>query len=159
MSFSESKELLQKSLQDKRLLEDQSGTDMLLTLLVNLPLAIMQAAAYLKYRESSKNEIMLLQMDFKGKWRYQEMNNAVATTWIISFKQIQRQDRLAADYMRFIACIKEQDIPFGPTARIDFATEKQRPRHSEGIWISPRTGRREILQNASTGSFSNPELD
>jgi tetratricopeptide (TPR) repeat protein len=124
MSFSESKELLQKSLQNKRLLEDQDGTAMVLTLLVNLPLAIMQAAAYLNsksttilqylelYKESSKNEITLLEMDFKGRWRYREMNNAVATTWIISFKQIQRQDRLAADYMRFIACIKEQDVPW-----------------------------------------------
>jgi hypothetical protein len=47
MSFSESKELLKKTLQNKRPLEDQSGTAMLLALLVNFPLAIMQAAAYL----------------------------------------------------------------------------------------------------------------
>ncbi|RDW69220.1 hypothetical protein BP6252_08240 [Coleophoma cylindrospora] len=39
------------------------------------------------------------------------MENAVATTWLVSFQQIQRQDELAADYLKFIACIQEKDIP------------------------------------------------
>ena len=39
------------------------------------------------------------------------MKNPVATTWLISFQQIQPEIHLAADYMAFISCIKEQDIP------------------------------------------------
>ena len=39
------------------------------------------------------------------------MKNPVATTWLISFEQIQLRDPLAADYMAFMSCIKEQDIP------------------------------------------------
>ncbi|KAH7304501.1 hypothetical protein BKA65DRAFT_560435 [Rhexocercosporidium sp. MPI-PUGE-AT-0058] len=44
-----------------------------------------------------------------------EMENperyAVATTWLISFEQIQKVNPLAAEYMKFIATIKDNDIP------------------------------------------------
>ena len=39
------------------------------------------------------------------------MKNPIATTWLISFEQIQKRAPLAADYMAFISCIGEQDIP------------------------------------------------
>ncbi|KAJ9662196.1 hypothetical protein H2198_001547 [Neophaeococcomyces mojaviensis] len=39
------------------------------------------------------------------------MKNPVATTWLISFKQIRRSDPLAADYLSFIACVNPRDIP------------------------------------------------
>jgi hypothetical protein len=83
----------------------------------------MQVAAYLNakgctiaeylriYEESSDNVIKLLSKDFEDIRRYPDMKNLVATTWLISFKQIQVQDPLAADYMAFISCVKEQDIP------------------------------------------------
>jgi tetratricopeptide (TPR) repeat protein len=124
MADAESIELLQRSLQNKQLMEDKGGTTNLLKLLVNLPLAIMQAAAYLNaksitiaeylriYEESSDNVIKLLSKDFEDIRRYPDMKNPVATTWLISFKQIQVRDPLAADYMAFISCIKEQDIPW-----------------------------------------------
>lgn len=35
----------------------------------------------------------------------------IATTWLISFEQIQVRDPLAIDYMAFISCIREQDVP------------------------------------------------
>ena len=123
MDDKESRELLQRSLQNKQLINDNSGTTKLLELLVNLPLAIMQAAAYLNakgstiaeylriYKESSDNTIKLLSKDFEDIRRYPGMKNPVATTWLISFQQIQDRDPLAADYMAFISCIKEQDIP------------------------------------------------
>ena len=122
MDDEESKELLQRSLQNKQLVNDHSGTK-LLELLVNLPLAIMQAAAYLNakgstiteylrlYEESSDNTVKLLSKDFEDIRRYPGMKNPVATTWLISFQQIKDLDPLAADYMAFISCIKEQDIP------------------------------------------------
>jgi hypothetical protein len=122
MDDRESRELLQRSLQKKQLINDDSGTTKLLEWLVNLPLAIMQAAAYLNakgstiaeylkiYEESSDNVIKLLSKDFEDVRRYPGIKNLVATTWLISFEQIQVRDPLAADYMAFMSCIKEQDI-------------------------------------------------
>jgi tetratricopeptide (TPR) repeat protein len=37
--------------------------------------------------------------------------NAVATTWLISFEQVRRLDPLAADYLSFMACIVPKNIP------------------------------------------------
>ncbi|KAH8585352.1 hypothetical protein B0O99DRAFT_713026 [Bisporella sp. PMI_857] len=118
-----SKKLLQKSLQNKQLLNNDSSTIKLLKLLVNLPLAIMQVAAYLNanvstiaeylriYNESSNSVIKLLSKDFKDVKRYPSIKNPVATTWLISFQQIQDRDPLAANYIAFISCIKKQNIP------------------------------------------------
>ena len=123
MDDTESKELFQRSLQNKQLIEDKDNITKLLNSLVNLPLAIMQAAAYLNakrctiaeylslYEESSDSVIKFLSKDFEDVRRYPDMKNPVATTWLISFEQIQVRDPLAADYMAFISCIKEQDIP------------------------------------------------
>jgi hypothetical protein len=92
-------------------------------LLVNLPLTIIQAAVYLNakdstitkylriYKESSDNVIKLLSKDFKDISRYLGIKNPVATTWLISFKQIQVRDSLAAEYTAFMSYIREQDIP------------------------------------------------
>jgi hypothetical protein len=80
----------------------------------------MQAATYLNakdstitkylriYEESSDNTIKLLSKDFEDIRRYPGMKNPVATTWLISFEQIQVRDPLAAEYMAFMSCIKEQ---------------------------------------------------
>jgi tetratricopeptide (TPR) repeat protein len=122
MDDAEARDLLKRSLQNKQLVEDKDGTIKLLKSLVNLPLAIMQAAAYLNakgstiakylsiYEESSDNIIKLLSKDFEDVRRYRDMKNPVATTWLISFEQIQVRDPLVADYMAFISCVKEQDI-------------------------------------------------
>jgi tetratricopeptide (TPR) repeat protein len=123
MDDTESMELLQRSLQNKQLIKDKISTAKLLKSLINLPLAIMQVATYLNangstiaeylriYEESSDNVIKLLSKDFKDVRRYSGINNPVATTWLISFEQVQVRDPIAADYMAFISCIKEQDIP------------------------------------------------
>ncbi|KAN0089551.1 hypothetical protein V8E51_019811 [Hyaloscypha variabilis] len=123
MDDAESRELLKTGLQNKRLVEDKDGTIKLLKLLVNLPLAIMQAVAYLNakavtiaeyiriYEESSDGVIKLLSKDFEDRRRYPGMKNPIATTWLISFEQIRHRDPLAADYMAFISCINDQDIP------------------------------------------------
>jgi tetratricopeptide (TPR) repeat protein len=125
MDDTESRELLRRNVHGKKLIDDDISMKMLLALLTNLPLAIMQAAAYLNtngctiadylriYQESNDNVIRLLSRDFQDSRRYLGMKNPVATTWLISFDQIQTRDPLAADYMAFISCIKEQDIPQG----------------------------------------------
>ncbi|KAH8684468.1 putative kinesin [Tricladium varicosporioides] len=123
MSNEESRDLLFRNLQNKPLIDDDSSTTKLLELLVNFPLAIIQAAAYINakdssiaeylriYQESNENTIALLSKDFKGARRYPDVKNPVATTWLISFEQIQKRDHLAAKYLAFISCIKEQNIP------------------------------------------------
>jgi hypothetical protein len=35
----------------------------------------------------------------------------VATTWLVSFLQIQHVDEVASDYLFFMACINPWDIP------------------------------------------------
>ena len=78
----ESKELLQRSLQNKQFINDNGGTTKLLELFVNLPLAIIQVAVYLNtkggtiakylriYEDSSNNVIRLLSKDFKDIRRH-----------------------------------------------------------------------------------------
>ena len=69
-------------------------------------------AEYLEiYEESSDNVIKLLSKDFEDQRRYLGIKNPVATTWLISFDQIRFRDPLAADYLAFMSCIKEHDIP------------------------------------------------
>lgn len=123
MDDTESRELFSRSLQNKQLLKDNTGVIKLLELLVNLPLAIVQAAAYLNentttiaqylqiYEESSDGFIQLLSEDFEDEGRYPEIKNPIIATWLISFNQIRNRDSLAADYLAFISCIKEESIP------------------------------------------------
>jgi tetratricopeptide (TPR) repeat protein len=123
MDDEESRELFSRSLQNKQLLKDNTGVIKLLELLVNLPLAIVQAAAYLNentttiaqylqiYEESSDGFIQLLSEDFEDEGRYPEIKNPIIATWLISFNQIRGRDSLAADYLAFISCIKEENIP------------------------------------------------
>jgi len=47
----------------------------------------------------------------KDEGRYKDLKNPVATTWLISFRQICRQDKLAGEYLSFIACLVHQNIP------------------------------------------------
>jgi len=39
------------------------------------------------------------------------MDSTIAKTWYISFDQICRQDRLAVEYILFMACIDRINIP------------------------------------------------
>jgi hypothetical protein len=134
MDDTESRELLRRNVYEKQLVDNDSSMTKLLGLLTHLPLVIMQAAAYLNangytiaeylriYQDSNDNIIRLLSRDFQDIRRYLGMKNPVATTWLISFEQIQARDPLAADYMAFISCIKEQDMPqdlLPPASEID----------------------------------------
>jgi hypothetical protein len=94
----------------------------LLETLAGLPLAIVQAAAFMNQNDTSVSEyISLLQHastkaelfgeHFKDPSRYRGMDSTIAKIWHISFKQIRRQDPLAAQYLSFIACIDRISIP------------------------------------------------
>ncbi|KAL4865102.1 hypothetical protein BDV12DRAFT_200486 [Aspergillus spectabilis] len=115
--------ILEKALVRKDLLEDRDTTITLLEQLVFLPLAIIQAAAYINandialsdytalLQEQEPDVIELLSEDFDDNGRYKQIQNPVATTWLISYQQIQQLSPLAADYLSFMACISPRDIP------------------------------------------------
>ncbi|OIW26061.1 HET-domain-containing protein [Coniochaeta ligniaria NRRL 30616] len=116
------KQLLHNHLIDADLC-DQEDASSLLARLTYLPLAIVQAAAYINenglslreylslLEEQEEDVIDLLSEDFEDEGRYHDMQNPVATTWLISFEQIRQRDRLAADYLSFMACVDAKDIP------------------------------------------------
>jgi hypothetical protein len=115
--------VLQKSLIRKQLLDDYQATMALLHRLMFLPLAISQTAAYINKNaisladylsildEQEEDEIELLSENFQDEGRYQDIKNPVASTWPISFSQIQKLNPLAAEYLSFLACINPREIP------------------------------------------------
>ncbi|KAK3216150.1 hypothetical protein GRF29_8g2378422 [Pseudopithomyces chartarum] len=94
-----------------------------LDMLAFLALAIVQAVAFITtndvafsdyisdYRSSEEEAMTLLGEEFEDQGRYRDAKNPVATTWYISFRQIQKENKLAADYLSFMACIANTDIP------------------------------------------------
>jgi hypothetical protein len=117
------KEIFQKLLVQKDLLQDDHVTNALLEQLAFLPLAISQAAAYINQTEISLakyllllgqqegSTIELLSEEFEDDGRYADIQNPVATTWLVSFLQIQHVDEVASEYLSFMACINPRDIP------------------------------------------------
>jgi hypothetical protein len=116
-------QLLQKCLINPDLANNGPDTKALLEELTYLPLAIVQAVAYInengiafaEYQsllaEQEEDVINLLSEEFEDDGRYHNIKNPVATTWLISFEQIRHRDPLAADYLSFMACIDPKDIP------------------------------------------------
>jgi len=123
MDEGDSQELLQTSLLDKSLIGDGNDVVKLLNNLTRLPLAIKQAAAYMNensmsvsdylglYEANDENLIHLLSVEFEDQGRYREVKNPIASTWLISFSQISSRDPLAKQYLCFMSCIAQQDIP------------------------------------------------
>ncbi|RYP62421.1 hypothetical protein DL769_007310 [Monosporascus sp. CRB-8-3] len=122
MDTDEARKLLETNL-DARLMSDHESTTLLLDQLANLPLAIMQASAYMNetekttaeylkmYQSNHEEMIYLLSREFEDLGRYDNIKNPIATTWLISFRQILHSNLLAADYLRFMCFLAEQDIP------------------------------------------------
>jgi nucleoside phosphorylase/tetratricopeptide (TPR) repeat protein len=116
-------QVLRKMLANENLLKDNITAATLLEHLAFLPLAITQAAAYITensihlsdyltlLQEQEQDVVDLLSEDFRDPGRYKDILNPVITTWLLSFKQIQHQNPLAADYLAFMACINPRNIP------------------------------------------------
>ncbi|KZL87964.1 kinesin light chain [Colletotrichum incanum] len=123
MGATEAAKLLRKGL-DQSQLGDSQNTTKLLEYLAYLPLAVRQSSAYLaantnvtvsRYLEYCKSSdgtlVKLLSRDFDDQDRYESIRNPVATTWLISFEHISRDNPLAAEYLSFICYLAEKDIP------------------------------------------------
>ena len=116
-------ELLKKSLIHPEVLDHKQATLTLFQQLAYLPLAIVQAAAYINENgipvseylslldDTEEKVIEVLSEDFEDEGRYKESKNPVATTWLISFNQIRQSQALAADYLSFMSCMDSRNIP------------------------------------------------
>lgn len=117
------RQLLERSVVDAGLLGDPDENSALLAELTYLPLAIRQAASYMNendvavpdylslIREEERDVIDLLSSEFEDEGRYDAIKNPVATTWIISLKQIQERHPLAAEYLSFMSLVDPRGIP------------------------------------------------
>jgi tetratricopeptide (TPR) repeat protein len=95
-------------------MNEPEAADLLLKELASLPLAIMQASAYINVNKITQRQYLLLlakQKEGVVKLISKEYKDIIALTWLISFKQIRRQDAVAADYLLFMAYIDLSDVP------------------------------------------------
>ncbi|KAI1317286.1 P-loop containing nucleoside triphosphate hydrolase protein [Xylariaceae sp. FL0255] len=142
MSQEKATEFLEKTLINQQLLRDQATTEELLRELTYLPLAITQAAAYLNQNTISIREylsslkgtqqdlISLLSRNFQDNTRYRRSDNAVATTWLVSFEQIRRDGATAAELLSFLSCIESKAIPRSILPQFQIQEEMQ---HAIGV--------------------------
>lgn len=157
MDRTEARQLVEQRLSEKALLQEEAAIDELLQLLAHLPLAIVQATAFINrngtsiaeyislFRQPSQ-EIQLFSEHFEDPSRYREMESTIAKTWHISFDQILKQDRFAADYLSFMSCIGRVNIPqsllppgnsldqakaIGTLKGYEFITESQKTPHRQ----------------------------
>ncbi|KAF5530869.1 kinesin light chain [Fusarium mexicanum] len=122
MDKKEAMNLLRITLNQKQLLEDEAVTVELLTYLTFLPLAITQAVAYLNEMQAPiqtylsllqdvESDARVLEEEFGDNTRYRGSQNAVGTTWIVSFRRIQKSNQLAIKLLSFMSCIEPKAIP------------------------------------------------
>ncbi|OJJ07396.1 hypothetical protein ASPVEDRAFT_65790 [Aspergillus versicolor CBS 583.65] len=123
LSPEDATELLRSNIGDISITAEMESMPELLGVLEYLPLAIMQAAAYLCakqmsitrylqiYRNNAEALFEILDRNIEDTRRYRTLSKPVATTWFISFENIARDDQLAADYLCFMSCVHRQNIP------------------------------------------------
>ncbi|EKV04426.1 Kinesin, putative [Penicillium digitatum PHI26] len=88
-----------------------------------LPLAIKQAASYIKFTNMSipryhdllngtnKDKETLTSWNFPDETRYPQLPNAIARIWRISFEKINSSDPIAADLLKIMSYIGSEAIP------------------------------------------------
>ena len=123
MSVSESKSLLVEKLEEDTYDDADNDLTELVEILENLPLALVQAAAFIGensqsigeylrvYRGSDSSKIKLLSQNFEDDERDPDIKNPVAVTWAISFEQIKKNDRRAAELLSLMSVLDRQAIP------------------------------------------------
>ncbi|KAJ5638937.1 hypothetical protein N7528_001327 [Penicillium herquei] len=144
MTITEGKTFLTKIVGED-LLSDQNSTIQLLEELNFLPLAIVQAAYYIcrnggtttRYlqlmHQTEKDRMSLASREFHDRTRYRGLSNALATTWFISFKQIQSFDFSAAELLEFISYLEPKAIPRSILPTLDL---EEKMEHSIGTLCS-----------------------
>ncbi|KAF5631917.1 ankyrin protein [Fusarium sp. NRRL 25303] len=123
MDTKDAEALLQISLIEKDQMQDTTLVDKLLQKLAHLPLAITQASAYMKVNQISISEYLhllqntdqdmveLLSCGFRDRTHYDSSQGAVATTWVVSFKQVRALHKDAATLLSVTAYLEPKAIP------------------------------------------------
>lgn len=125
MDIEDSKALLRSKLANE--VSDEAGWEILLEELDYLPLAIVQAASYIRQNswtvpqyvkhfrdQDNRNSgatLKILMHDFRDKQRDKSVTNAVLKTWIISVEQLEAQYPLAVQVLWKMAFLDRQNIP------------------------------------------------
>ncbi|KAL4744817.1 hypothetical protein BDW72DRAFT_212170 [Aspergillus terricola var. indicus] len=115
--------VLKSTISNQNLLGSDTSVASLARHLHSLPLAMVQAASYINenlistetylslVKDTETSMLELLSKDFENEWRYIEAINPISSTWVVSFKQIQTQSLLAADYLSYMSCLGHARIP------------------------------------------------
>ncbi|KAK5690838.1 hypothetical protein LTR97_011999 [Elasticomyces elasticus] len=123
MGLDEATEMLRLALDHDTLTNEQKITEALLEELECLPLAITQAASYMNCTNTSLSGYLdllkgseddlafVMGQEMRDSTRYEHSTSAIATTWLVSFKQMLRRDPDAADLLQFMSCIESKSIP------------------------------------------------
>ncbi|KAH8684030.1 hypothetical protein BGZ61DRAFT_495730 [Ilyonectria robusta] len=123
MSKTEGITLLEMGLTEKQT-GDPVMTTKLLKKLQNLPLAIRKASAFMIKKQITVAE------HFEDSHRYKSIANPIATTWLISFRQIEERDLLAAKYLKYMSFLSKKAIPksaIGTLKAYAFITAREEP--------------------------------
>jgi tetratricopeptide (TPR) repeat protein len=142
MTHPESLSLLRRLNQSAHEGNSSEAEDKLLQLLGHLPLAIVQAASYIrktggsaeeyltKLKSSDERQSRLLGKEFIDRHRKSETPNSVMQTWLISMEQMARESKDGETILRTAAFWDNQGLPFellhaalGPDADEDTVTE------------------------------------
>lgn len=142
MTHSESLSLLRRLNQSTHEGNSSEAEDKLLRLLGDLPLAIVQAASYIrktggsveeyltKLKSSEERQSRLLGKEFIDRHRKSETPNSVMQTWLISMEQMACESKDGETILRTAAFWDNQGLPFellraalGPDADEDNVTE------------------------------------
>jgi tetratricopeptide (TPR) repeat protein len=127
----EAADIFDYELNSSYLATNDSSTRELLEKLTYLPLAIVQAASFIRMTQQpvetyldllerpEPEVIQLLSEDFGDQTRYPDMKNPVATTWLISFHHIKQHHDLAAKFLSSMACYHEKSIPRSLLPQVD----------------------------------------
>ena len=123
MTDKESLRLLQKLTGCPETTEPSQPEDELLDLLERLPLAISQAAAYIRktnistlayitlFKKSEDQQSSLLGKEFVDRYR-SDVPNSVMQTWLISMRQIAEESPCAETILNTVAFFDNQGLPF-----------------------------------------------
>ena len=112
--------VLENNLPGIELSRERAIADELLDLLANLPLAIVQAAAYMTSNDLSlsrflqlykEEELQFLGEEVEDSGRYLNTKSSVLTTWDVSFEILRAHEKEAADILCFMACVAQNNIP------------------------------------------------
>ncbi|KAI0102805.1 TPR-like protein [Nemania sp. FL0031] len=115
--------LLKKAMVQPSIRADAEHVTKLLQGLCYIPLAITHAVAYLnetqlpisKYLDllqgAEEDRADILTEEFHDNGRYPDSQNAIATTWIVTFEQIAKSNPFAAQLLSFVSCIEPKAIP------------------------------------------------